>query len=615
MGRKFIITLLWLSTVITLYVQSIIQLENIYKNHIIENRIISLFGGLKHSNNEFSYITIVDNTSSSIDIEYILANIHMNRLTYSLATDNLILIPKFENTCDYLILLINHPDDGINLIKQRLNLSFNGRYTFFNILIVIDQVLLNLESMDELMKLHSFMVTKEFSNCVLMIRFSMYTNIQIITFNSYVPNVMVNLTGTTPTISELFRDLNRDMHGQSLRITFYDDYPRSFAIGNEIKGVEGWLIRLVCERFNGTYQVFNSSSVRSKFKDAQFNAILNLVYNRSDLNLNLQRQNKVGITATMFNTYPRKIDKLVVLLATQERPNNLLESIKCFDIGAIYLYLIVTIIMISSCLICRKIQRLQTSVVELIINVFGSAFMVSVNHRQDSGYDKLFVTATLWISFIMYSCYQTFMISNLIQIHYKQFLFTFEELNISGIELVITHMMDLNIMVDQSRIPIERLIHNLDNSVSIYDSIANKSFMRYGFIVSETEADIILGSSWNMDGRRKRFYKLTEPIGEAYLSYSMMRLTPFYLHFETVLERIFESGLETYWTTRAKHEFIMANFTQAILKLEDVDYKLSFTFDNFRNNALIVVYIGWTFSFIVFLAEIIAGKIFCVKNK
>lgn len=335
-------------------------------------------------------------------------------------------------------------------------------------LIVINQVI---NDLNVLWNVHKFMIGTSFSKYVFMIRHRSYANVQQITFNSYAPKVMVNLTMVS-SISQLFWNINRDMYGQTLKISFYDNYPRSVAIGNEIKGAEGWLIELFCNRLNATYvRVLDLMEDGILNQDPGYKAYLQLISNYADINFNLQRQTVDDRIIRKYNSYPRMMENLVVLLPNQERSNNLIESLKCFNMHTKCLYLISIVMLTTLWYIHRRTKKLTTALSKLILDVFGSAIMVSISQKHDTAFGKLLLASILWINFVFYSCYQTFMVSNLMEINYEPHLKTFEELNNSGIKLMVTHAIDYIIIETQNRISKDRLVISTKNAASINDLV------------------------------------------------------------------------------------------------------------------------------------------------
>lgn len=435
-------------------------------------------------------------------------------------------------------------------------------------------------------------------------------------------DVYKTYNGSSIALDQFFGLQSSNMFGEPIYLTFANDTPRSFIENNRVKGVEGWLIRTITEKLNGSYSIVPQK--KTYIQDG-VDVNLDLKYvstwhlrENPEIQMALNLHRYVEQLVFIFKPFYHSTEDLVILIPSKEEKINFIESFKSFHISAITLYLICIITISIIWYVYKRFMRLKTSATVMALDIFGSAIMVSISQTPNKSFEKILLASILWINFIFYSCYQTFMIAHFMDTNYEPEIETFYDLQMTPNKTLI-----YNEIADDIAIKIYQKEHNINESLinmksvftpdKIFQFINNGSYVNFTFILTRSDANRILTSQWNYyGGSKKRFYQLKEIPYTTFMIYILKSGFPQYEEFGKILAAMAEGGLENYWKTRTTHEIFLANLnTFNTIHDEDLSEDF-FGFRDFLNIAVVIIYIGWSLSVLIFLGEV--GLHYCLKN-
>jgi hypothetical protein len=374
---------------------------------------------------------------------------------------------------------------------------------------------------------------------------------QIMTYNPFLEIRLENKT-TVPTFQDVFYDKYSNLHGNALRITQFDDPPRSFVLNKTyISGTDGKALALLCKKLNASYRVIGPKGPKEL---AYLNTIQDLYNGTADMNFNMRLfLSSNYLNSSVIPVYPHDIDSFVILVPKSGLYppfQNLLHPIKLasrFVLTAVYL--IVTIIWF---LFLRYYRRVRPRIVDVLLDTLRLQLSTPLPRDIVNIHERLLISGFMVYGFIIISGYQTILISFLMSPRYQPDLQSLGELNRTAMDLYAPK----SINTLRGRI-LDMPLHNrvFETSTTVWTL---KNFRlagtEFGYITTDREARFFLTTNANIQHSRPLMHMIDEGILFSPSSYHLEQHSPYEIIISNWICRFREAGLYRQFNLQSFHE-------------------------------------------------------------
>ena len=398
-----------------------------------------------------------------------------------------------------------------------------------------------------------------------------------------------------------YPDKLRDLRKNRLKVVFYGQYPRIYTFSDRIFGADLPFIFTIRDQLNATFSFFKNgknSSFAESFKDLEYK----VSYRVYDMCLNTDFH---SMTQDL-NLIPLNVFDGFCALIPKERPIPFYEFIFYPFEKEVWYALSVTIgTGIIAWLISKRVNP-NVSVGSFLFKLYGYFLGQGSSESTYLLSQKLILQLFIFAFLILGTCYQSLLVSLIMDPRYSYELKTFEEVKASNLTFAADHLFIENYLIfDREFMPNEIVpfstFRNQSNSVNTTEMWR----LRHGIIFKCSMAEIFMTSSdnYNDDGTT-RYYQVAEKIVTTMEAYPSSVFNPYEEKLKLIISSIFESGIKHYWKLQSTFEPYYKFVDNAVVHIEPS--KVFITLEDLIG-VFVLFLIGNLIALIVFIIEIIIG--------
>ena len=398
-----------------------------------------------------------------------------------------------------------------------------------------------------------------------------------------------------------YPDKLRDLRRNTVKVVFHGQYPRIYTFGNRLFGADLPFIFTIRDQLNATF-LFYKSGIRSSFAESFKELEENIAYRLYDMCVNTDFH---SVTQELNLIPLNEFDGFCALIP-KERPIPFYEFIFYPFEKEVWYGLTATIgIGIVAWIISKRVNP-NVSVGSFLFKLYGYFLGQGSSGTSYLLSQKLILQLFIFAFLILGTCYQSLLVSLIMDPRYSYELKTFEEVKASNLTFTADKIFIENYLIfDREFMPNQIVpfstFRNQSNSVNTTEMWS----LRHGIIFKCSMAEIFMTSSdnYNDDGTT-RYYQVAEKIVTTMDAYPSSVFNPFEEKLKFIISSIFESGIKHYWKLQSAYDYYFKSVNNALVHTEPL--KLFITLEDLVG-VFVLFLIGNLIALIVFLIEIIIG--------
>jgi hypothetical protein len=408
----------------------------------------------------------------------------------------------------------------------------------------------------------------------------------------------------------LFFDRLRDLNGYSLRVSMFDQPPKSIMKIREdnktysIEGEDGMLLSALAKHMNITPIVTTpKDNLDMGFRRSDgivTGSTGDVVYNRADISFNSRFLRSDYITDVEF-TYPHDKEGFCIIVSKAEKIPEYLGLVLPFS-SDLWLACAIYIIVTAAFWYVSKLKMTGTaSFTHVLINTFAVFLGVPLGHRTFQKYGRAVFFTWMYSSMVLTTIYRSSLITSVVTPQFYKDINTLQEFDESGLRLVMFPGIKESALL-YSLNPL-RVSLNKKTIITTHNfSTCIQNLLRYkdrGCACNKLSAQWTVRQEEYFSNGVPQLHLAQECLSWYAEAYEVRRGSPFLPYFNLVISRTIESGLFRKWRDDA-HSTVTAKERS---KFQASDQKVTLKLLHFQA-AFFSLIIGLLCSISVFLWEI-----------